>query len=105
MNKQLQPAEVAKIRAEVEKVLSDGKMDVVLLKCSEVIPDELSLLTLKKAAKILDVSPTVFQCMIVEGTAPTARLIGQRRRWKRSDIAAWEENLAKENQTLNPALG
>ncbi len=62
------------------------------------------LLTTKEAAAAIGVSLRTFYYMIAEDAAPTAVLLKRGRRWRPKDIENWEDNLAKENQTLNPAL-
>jgi len=68
------------------------------------MPDDLNLLNAKETAAILGVSLSTFLRWRAKGIGPVGRVIDGRTWWTRSDIAAWEENLAKENQTLNPAL-
>lgn len=66
--------------------------------------DELNLLSAKETAAILNVSCVTFFRWKAKGLGPVGKVIGKSTWWTRNDIAAWEDNLAKENQTLNPAL-
>ena len=66
--------------------------------------DDLNLLTRKETMEVLKVSLSTFSRWQAKGIGPVGRVIDGRTWWTRSDIAAWEENLAKENQILNPAL-
>lgn len=66
--------------------------------------DDLNLLTAKETAAVLNVSPRTFERWRSKGIGPVGRVIGKKTWWTRSDVVDWEENLAKENQTPNPAL-
>lgn len=66
--------------------------------------DELNLLTAEATAAILNVSIRTLERWRSKGFGPVGRVIDKRIWWTRKGIAKWEENLAKENQILNPAL-
>ncbi len=66
--------------------------------------DDLNLLNAKETAATLKIGLSTFLRWRSKGIGPVGRVIDGRTWWTRSDIAAWEENLAKENQTLNAAL-
>ncbi|KKN77272.1 hypothetical protein LCGC14_0362500 [marine sediment metagenome] len=51
----------------------------------------------------MNISRRTFERWRSKGIGPVGRVIGKKTWWTRSDVLAWEENLAKENQ-LNPAL-
>lgn len=66
--------------------------------------DELNLLNAKETAAALNISPNLFLRWRSKGFGPVGKVVGKSTWWTRKDIAAWEDNLAKDNQTLNPAL-
>jgi len=64
---------------------------------------DVNLLTARETAEAMNISRRTFERWRSKGIGPVGRVIGKKTWWTRSDVLAWEENLAKENQ-LNPAL-
>lgn len=67
--------------------------------------DDLNLLSAKQTAAILNISYNTFLRWKAKGIGPVGKVIGKGIWWTRGGIAEWENNLAKETKTLNPALG
>lgn len=66
--------------------------------------DDLNLLTAEETAKIIGKGISTLERWKAKGIGPVGVVIDGRTWWTRKGIAKWEDNLPKDNQTLNPAL-